>query len=752
MFTFKPYEDSDFFGQSRDDIYQDLKNVFHFSVYCNELDDLDNKVYVTMNDNNILFLCESKEISDAGKGKVLASISLTNPKDTGYDLLYFAEHIKAQSLILKGNEAKVNVFIDRAQQVFTCFPFLEDKETKQKMAKCYNNPDRVFMRLCLLEFLLAVDTHDDIFAINPEFDTIRTKLRESKVYRLLCAKLRYCLYHYKGRNALNAEEYTFVVSKYADLLMNSDFNKMVPPAYYDEPRFFNNPEQELYQIVQRSDFRIVEQTVREKIKAYFLTKHAVIESFRTELPSNRTPLFNLYYFLMSVFVGWAVYSFLLFDEKSSIVDSFYSVPMWKWGGLVFFAIIGFFSYKMNNKSIVFHPKIIVALMMGWFTIAVSEDLIKSQLDLSFGMASVALVVVLFIVCMMLWGEIKQHSPYYKIRLEWPWKSKLFGILIYSMFWNIILGIVMQGLTYSSLLRTSGAIPNAVLGQLPNEVEMYKQYIQTCISMLDDYDRSMEGVVHDNGKADFNTTVTANSLDTSLYVNAYVRSEKKKSEFDFYRVHNGFFEDIKRWLNMAEENMKVEMSFNQENDSCIIKRGEVCRLLAYKAKNDTIVINYDAKASDGGSFTKSHNLAWNDLFLLLVEANKLDAKKKIDLTKIQIENNLNSVREIKNKLRVQMLNIDQFASEINNQDFLFNMVRVESDKDTIPISFKTDDYYLAYLGYDAIVNHKYLRNMKLYEDVAFPLYPRMLLFHSLIVLLIAFVGQLIISEKSVTEPL
>ena len=33
-----------------------------------------------------------------------------------------------------------------------------------------------------------------------------------------------------------------------------------------------------------------------------------------------------------------------------------------------------------------------------------------------------------------------------------------------------------------------------------------------------------------------------------------------------------------------------------------------------------------------------------------------------------------------------------------------------------------------------------------------LFPRMLIFHSLIVLLIAFVGQLIISDKSVTEPL
>ena len=39
-----------------------------------------------------------------------------------------------------------------------------------------------------------------------------------------------------------------------------------------------------------------------------------------------------------------------------------------------------------------------------------------------------------------------------------------------------------------------------------------------------------------------------------------------------------------------------------------------------------------------------------------------------------------------------------------------------------------------------------------EKRSLNLFPRMLIFHSLIVLIIAFVGQLIISDKSVTEPL
>ena len=267
MFVFKPYDDIDVKGIDRDGLPEDMKCLFHFSVHCDGLEELDGVVFVRFGENYIQFLRENEEVSDAERPKVVESILLTNPKDTGYDLLYFAENVKKNDIIgkeiLKKSRDKLEGFLDRAEQIFKGFPFFSDKKNIRGRKKGYNY-DRVFMRLCLLEFLLAIDTHDEIFAIDPGYEMIRKKLRDSKVYCLLCAKLRYCMYHYKGREVLNSEESTFVTSKYANLLMDSDYNKMVPPEYFEEQRFLYNPEYELMRIMKGKDSVILEKRVRQK--------------------------------------------------------------------------------------------------------------------------------------------------------------------------------------------------------------------------------------------------------------------------------------------------------------------------------------------------------------------------------------------------------------------------------------------------------------------------------------------------------
>lgn len=759
MFTFKPYNDCDISGWSRDKIDQDLKREFHFSVHCEGLEELNNKVFVWVDRNIIQFFRTNDEVSEAERGRVIAAISLTNSKDTGFDLLFFAEHIKRGSLIPTKIEKKTIAFLQRAETIFNDFPFFKDKNRKQRKEKEYNNPDRVFMRLCLLEFLLAVDTHDEIFAVYPGFDELRKKLRESKVYLLLCAKLRYCMYHYKGRNALNSEEYTFVVSKYADLLMDSDFNKIVPPEYFDEPRFLYNPEFELREIMKRKDSKILEPRVKQKITNFFLTKHAVVES---SLGNSRFAILvrMLRLGLMLLIVLWAIWSFLHPDNHSGVVNYFYENWVWKIG----VGICLFIAFLLEKKQSFFLPRILVALVIGWFTIAVSEDLIKSQLDLSERMVRIALIVVLAIVALMLHGEVRQHSPYYKIR--WPGKvtnfPKTTSVLIYAMFWNLLLGIIMQQVTYSSLLKTSGAVPDVVLDQLPNDVAAYKKSIETCISMLDDYDRSMEGIIHDNGKTSFSSSVTVSSLDTSLSFNAYLRTGHAATKGPI-TIHDNYLLQIQQWLQMAEHNMGVTMLYH--NDTCWMTKTE---------KNDTLRLAFHKDMADKEhcvmkvldsvktmSTETSHNPSWIKL-CRFVDSCKL-VTKDVDL-KVCIERNLDTVREIKNDLRILLLDIDNFMASISNSDSLMNWT---NSSKTPPKVFPTEDYYLAYLGYNAITKHcftKYITMLpqiktgkKVEENVNMEkgkimVFPRMLIFHSLIVLIIAFVGQLIISDKSVTEPL
>lgn len=802
MFTFKLYDDCDVFGRSRDKIDSDLKRQFHYSIHCEGLEELDNKVFVWVNENIIQFFSESNEISEAQRGRVISAISLTNPKDTGFDLLFFAEHIKNNSLIPTRIGKKTKEFLQRAETIFNDFPFFNDKNRKQRKNKEYNNPDRVFMRLCLLEFLLAVDTHDEIFAVYPGFDELRKKLRESKVYLLLCSKLRYCMYHYKGRNALNPEEYTFVVSKYADLLMDSDFNKIVPPGYFDEPRFLYNPEFELKEIMKRKDSGILEDRVRQKITNFFLTKHAVIESSYGNVRPHRLSLSLklLHMGLMLVIVIWSLLSLSFFDRQEDIINFFYDNKWWKLSVVLCLILEVVFAVK-TSKSPILHPRIFVALMIGWFTIAVSEDLIKSQLDIGAVMVLTALVAVSIIVCLMLRGEVRQHSPYYR----WPWKAKLFpkstSVLVYAMFWNLLLGVIMQQVTYSPLLKTSGAVPSVVLNQLPNEVEVYKKSLETCISMLDDYDRSMEGIVHDNGRADFSSAVSVRiKQDTTLSFNAFFRNGKTET-LGAIEMHDAYLRQIGQWLQMAEQNMGLKFFFH--NDTCWItddalrlafcweqidEKQSIIRVL----ENDTTTlvettqyaaciklcrfVNIHRLDSINGYVRRevernlasvkdiirvlekattppvetTHYPGWEKL-CRFVDSRQLASIKKEDV-KMEIERNLDSVREIKNSFRVMLLETDRFMVCLSDPDTLMEWTKYNN----VPgnMRFNSGDYYLAFLEYEARTKHYFSRDIIVLPQVrrVVPVFPRMLVFHSLIVLLIAFVGQLIISDKSVTEPL
>lgn len=767
MFTFKPYDDSDINGWRKDDLSEDQKNEFHFSVHCDGLEQLDDMLFVRVSEKTIQFFRESEEVSNAKRGKLVAAISLTNPKDTGRDLLFFAEYTRKGSLIPKDCEIEANNFLNRAKKVFFDFPFITDQRCKFKWNNAYENPDQVFLRLCMLEFLFAVDTHDEIFAITLDYDEIRESLRKSKVYLLLCAKLRYCMYHYKGREALNPEEYTFVVAKLADLLMDGDYNKMVPPDYYDTPRFLYNPEKELRSIIGRDDSKLIDNAVRNKIRDFFLTKHAVIESFWCVFRPYKKANFlkGVHLLIMLAFVVSAFISMIDFESDSSFVNFFYNNSYWKWIILIA-AVFEILCALLCFKSVVFHPRIVVALLMGWLTIAISDDLIKSQLNLNSRLVLWTLIIVAIIVSMMLWGEVRQHSPYYYLR--WPWKIKNYPkitvILVYAMFWNLIFGIVMQCVTYKPLLESSGAMPKAMLGQLPNEVEKYKNTVETCISMLDDYDRSMEGIIHDYGvlsetqtmvKKDSsvikNDTISFITYTTTTTIN-YNQSNAKSNLNQSISEHNDYLNSISNWIFKTERERNVGFLYDTVgncmyiryilNDTTFYAVDDAisCLSIKVKEKDKLKKLIFDTINPAMQGFV--HWLDSSSLYENITNENEI---------KKAIRDNINKARKYKAEMYLQLAQINEFYQRECDENALLKAATVDSvDKQDKSIVVSTKDYYLAFLK--ASINTKFRRgiNIPIFKEQY--LFPRMLIFHSLIVLIIAFVGNLIISDKSVTEPL
>jgi len=839
MFTFEPYDECEIKGRSRDKVDDDLKKVFCYTIYCEEKNKLKGRIFVKLNKDYIQFFIDNKE--NMAIPRMLESISLTNPKDTGYDLLFFAEEIQKGTIYdgtVSGNEGAGSAkqhsqFIQRAANIFNGFPFLERENQTQ-------NPDQTLLRICLLEFLLAIDTHDDIFAINPDFDELRGRLRASKVYLLLCAKLRYCMYCYDGRKALNAEEYTFVVTKFSDLLMDKNYNKMVPLSYYDEPRFLYNPEKELCRIMRGRDSRVLpKEATREKITGFFQTKHATIESGYGRWQRGLRIVRNL---LMLIMVLWTILSLMWFDfgEKGQVTLVFF-LRRWNltiniedyallrqlthWTnmfydsnlflcGLVLWMVLSLLimvipivgrskgsGFQMAGGR-VFHSRIVVALLMGWFTIAISEDLIKSQLELSRTMVWWALVAIIGIVGMMLWGEVRQHSPYYcRIKLRWPpritsW-PKVSVVLVYALFWDFLFGIVMQGITYSPLLETSGALPTAILGRMPDEANRYRKTVEMCIGMLDDYGRTMDGIIHDHGKmTSVNTpaTIEQNVSDSTmtLVVNMFETKMHQSNDLKYVKqtieVHNSYLDKMQEWLQQYEKNDRVRFRYDSiQRKMCVMERRNKDSIYyLITEQNDGLSISRDGDTNRGIFVVRdssSMSDCINDSLYLpdpifdqfakwLDDDNvRIPNGTKEQKMKTIIVNNMITARDLKMEMRNQLLLIEDFIQEECNPAKLKEYTQFVNDNDTIKARasrFNTKNYYLAYLGYDASVNHKFCRRFNIINlkgrqegnvtesmpiiDISPILFPRMLVFHSLIVLIIAFVGQLIVSDKSVTEPL
>lgn len=782
MFIFKPYNDLNPGGGRRDEVCDDLKKDFHYAVYCEGLEDLNEKIFVRMSGNFVQFFLDSGTLSGE-KPRMIESISLTNRKDTGYDLLYFAEDIKEPIFVNKGwteekktafNEA-FNNYLVSAQKVFFNFPFFKS-----------TNKSQVFMRICLLEFLLAIDTHDDVFAITPGFDEIRSKLRESKVYLMLCAKLRYCMYRYKKRDALNDEEMTFVVSKYADLLMDKVYNKMVPPSYYDKPRLLYNPEKELRQIIHRDDAKnLVKEATQDKISAFFLTKHATLEC---DFGVWMRWLKLVRFVLMLYMVVWMTVSMMCFDRPSVQGDwlsgwtnDFFDTNYFLWllGIWLVFSLVAFI-FPITRKvrprrrvgAKVFHSRVVVALLMGWFAIAVSEDLIKSQLELSKAMVWWSLVAVLVIVAIMLWGEVRQHSPYYcRFKLmkitNWP---KISVVLVYAMFWNLLLGIVMQGVMYSPLLETSGAMPDAILGQMPNEVGKYRNLVETCVGMLDDYDRTMDGVFHDHGKVRERQVKKVDTVfkeDGSMLITRTIETHVKQGHQPedlnrYIDVNNNSVENISNWLTGVAENNTVGFFQSSPLNYVLVDADEdsLCFGAVWDTSKHTIAITTTIVSVD--SLDVDDPCSFLDPIFRDVaqwaKTNPLPSNLDENSLKDSVKENLENVRRFKTDLRHQLIGIDAFLQKECTPEKMREDAEFVNDSLFADNEFDTENYYLAYLGYDASVNHKFCRRLELKIcekknlQITPILFPRMLIFHSLIVLIIAFVGQLIVSDKSVTEPL
>lgn len=729
MFTYDAIDESLYSGVSPDRVPDSLKNRFSM-VFGSDY--LDYRLQVVISERQVGFFYYDSdyettnpwnpgEVKDNDYVREVGFITLTRPKDTGNDILGFPQNIDELSVL---DDANVHVLesmkecIRQREEEYSSFPFMDMVGNIGEVGSMnlYKRKElfRCFLRCCLLDFIYDFEDRGQAFGASPLYDCVREKLRESDVYKMLSAKLNYIQYLYKDVTPKNQEKYTFHANKFADCLMSARLNKVISPDNYGasdgKQGWFYNPEKELESILEKnrnSDDNVasLNNSLVAKVRSFFYTKHSVYCANTTEKSKKWfkcAQVAMLFFNILSVIA-------LLFYEKAFCGFFYKSLYLI---GVLAIVIVGasiWISAKENDnngKINAFFPRIIVAEAAAWLTIGISEDLVKSMLWSK--RVWIAMVLVLILVGILIYSEVKQHSPYS------AWRNNVIKtslIMNHSLFFALVLGGITQSVFYDKLLRTSNVLSDVVYKDHFDKVENYIQQLESWEKSINEYQRFAQdycmslsdvggdnsGVVKLKGQA-FGKNDTLNIvLDNNKLVIRSAFSSSFKSEQDVVSYHGNLIEAV----NAQQEDLKAMMN---------------------KTSCDTILNLYD-------SLLFSNVLQKND-------SNSLE----------------NDIKENYDKNRRRLLNIRKEiqVSKKHCMDDGYNTLL-----NWTTVDYKNDQTGSPFL--DMLISSE--KNEKCCREVGWGVprnghrfYPTLLLMHTLIVLVIAFITQLIISDKSVTEPL
>lgn len=719
---------------------------------------LDNRLQVKISETQIRFFYYDH---DYGKNewdpngiqnndylKEIGFITLTRPKDTGNDILDFPQNITELNLYNEeqpgsDKEEKEELWnlmfkcVDYWKPEYYSFPFIEDYKKQGKM-----NPDmfRCFLRCCLLDFVYEFENRGQCFGASPIYDKVRDKLRESDVYKLLSAKIQYTQYLCKGQHlSRNQEKYTYYTQKFADGLMDKRLNKVIPPNNYsimgrnqerasrvnqawswllsktssvldNAQGWFYNPEEELESILEENrrheccSCAVLKDSLVAKIRSFLYTKHAIDRA----MTSGGKMFFWAAQLLMVLWNAVMCIASIQFDNSrwNLIYDNF--ILMIILGGviLVFVLLSGWF----NDKNVInaFFPRIIVAEAAAWLTIGIAEDLVKSMLWTERWMAVAAIIAVLILVGTLLFGETKQHSPYFR-RGENITKTLL--VMNHSVFFALILGCVMQVIFYNNLLKTSNVLSEVVYKEYFGQVESYAQQLDNLEKSINDYGQfAREYAFSNTGYR--GTNKNRNRIEGEILLNG----EPAKISIGNVAVSNislipSLGDNLTSFHDALLDNLKTSIKIVNENGASG-KFGASCAYTgcALREMNNSMADSINSSMADS-------IISINMELLFLITP----------------------------KLRKE---IQDANSHLTQYDF-------ESLKRWATYGYPSQEgsSYLDKLTRDAQEKMKCCRNVFIKPNLKpRPFYPNLLLFHTLIVLVLAFITQLIISDKSVTEPL
>lgn len=785
MFSFTTTQKFRAAGVSPDMILPTAKNRFE-GLFSNQNGRpiLEGRLQVRLNEKAIrFFFYEDKNKSPEieSKYKEIVSISLTDVKETDYDILHLGNQCnkKCEPLTSKfddedfdsiKNVAKNLIGWDKlSSKLLFNYPFISDweknhekweaLESKEKKEAEENKNEKkeiikkwfvFFIQCCFLYFILDLEDRESDLAKSPCYDDVRKGLRKSLVYRLLLAKTKYTIYLFNGEKPSSQDEYSYKTSQYAELLMSDEINEAIPSYRYKKENhchnWFYNPEIELELLVEtnasftsKKEKQLLESSILNKIRNFFFKKHAVISATKVSSKKFATPVYVIYLIFIAIISTLSTICLLGFDSDGSFFNLSYKCWFfWLGASIVAFIMMVVLAIVNDGLNIIM-PRVIVALGIGWLTAFISEDLIKSQLETGSCLTGILLIVVLSIVGILLFEEAKQHSPYYTIKPFRVSSLKLAPVIFHSYFWALILGVIMQFTIYPGLLENSEALPEIVFEDTFDEAENYSVRLTNFKDALIDYRQDLEGMF-------------VKAAITGVVQGYYPSVANKNGKAPSFMTGE---------LNYGRRELEKIKERGLSKTEHIIKKYESIRELMLKDRSthDYVGLNISTSLdtiylqnNDGQSKTTLSSVCFGDSLNFALLDSKIDLLRKgvasiyPDAPPLTTDSTINNqliwLDELIEAAEEEVQRINVFISDNNEYKTLIKW----SYNDIEPLN--STIHYEQILINEA--KHKHYFSRRIGENRY--LFPRMLLLHVLIVLIIAFVGQLIISDKSVTEPL
>lgn len=818
-------------GLSPAAISSEMRNRFdaHFGT-CGGISSLNNRLQVRLDTKAIRFFFYTGEstgetVLPEEKYKEIISISLTHVKETGLDILNFDKTAKKKyPKAFFDKEDKENVdtekkvinqivefsnnlaWTDENKPQFSGFPFMDNRtlfkeeEVKEETVNDKNVIEEnrkklfaVFTQCCFLHFILEMENRKCDFAQSPLYDEVRNKLRESFVYQLLCAKIKYTVRLYGEAGRFSEDDYSYVTSKFADLLMDHRINKIISPYNYchkdrlshcrqinhgELPQnrnesdsfygWFYDPEEELEAILEQNRKQekdgqcTLDENLVRKIRDFLYTKHAVYQAMTKDISKQYfvcaqvLMLFiSLSIILSSVLIKYAgifmhyiippglllCLSFLVIFKNTDIdrkkiplridecrKDKWFirtvvlllilpSLTLIVFPNIPCISFISFLliivcpivwivrsgqynSYASSSEFwYAFYPRILVAELVGWLTIGIAEDLVKSMLWIKdWGIIVGAIIIVLVVTGILVGGEAKQHSPYKKTGyIIW---SKTLPIVNHSVFFALIIGLVMQVVFYNNLIRTSNVMSDVVFNDYFDKTDYYCQNLVDLTSAVKQYQdycniSELKDMSLDGKSSNSHTYRITDSIELTITMGLYQKTvNDDKENIEYHNNIVGYYNGIVGELENIYDNKDFDV------------------LNSYK---DTIHRLCFLSNSFADSIARCQNL------------------QNIKIFPLFLFEEITCVR--RNTLKFKDFDTLMAWATVGNNSVV-----------------QTGSAYLDSLTIRAREEHKCCRNIIVPFWGEKRIFPTLLIFHTLIVLVLAFVTQLIISDKSVTEPL